>query len=336
MSATLAQRSLVLFPGSLGDFVCFIPALRVLSRGKQVDLFAHSEFADLVPSHVTVRSLERYEISRLFIPGSAKEPRLRDFFAAYSSIFSWTGSGSDTFVQQLESVSQDRARIFPFQTKGLGIHQADYYLACIGEPSLKRRVEEIPLKPEAIAWAEDYWRRHFLERKQVLTLAPGSGAREKNWPEPFFQSVGKWWRRRIAGAVVIVVGPVEEERGDTITLSGGDVVARDLRLGQLVALLARSDLYVGNDSGVTHLAAALGIATLALFGPSDVRQWAPRGKRVTVVRQNLECSPCTLPRMKSCSHRRCLTTLDTSEVIEELERLANGSHLDKGGAQGLN
>jgi ADP-heptose:LPS heptosyltransferase len=133
-----------------------------------------------------------------------------------------------------------------------------------------------------------------------------------------------------------VVGPVEAERSATITLSRGAVVARDLELGQLAALLARSDAYLGNDSGVTHLAAALGIATLALFGPSDVRQWAPRGKRVKVVRQNLECSPCTLATMKGCSHRRCLITLDTSQVIEELERLANGSHLDKGGVQGLN
>jgi ADP-heptose:LPS heptosyltransferase len=208
-------------------------------------------------------------------------------------------------------------------------------LACIGEPSLKSRIEEITLKPEAMAWVEDYWRRHFLDGKQVLTLAPGSGAREKNWPEAFFQSVGNSWRRRTSRAVVMIVGPVEDERGDTITLSCGAVVARDLRLGQLAALLARSDLYLGNDSGVTHLAAALGIATLALFGPSDVRQWAPRGKRVTVVRQNLECSPCTLPTMKSCAHRRCLTTLDVNEVIEKLERLANASHLDKGGAQGL-
>jgi ADP-heptose:LPS heptosyltransferase len=336
MPATVAQRSLVLFPGSLGDFVCFMPALGVLSRGQQVDLFARSEFTDLAPSHVRVRALECYEISRLFMPGSAEETRLRDFFDSYSSIFSWTGSGSDTFVQQLESVSRGRARVFPFQPKGLGIHQADYYLACIGEPSLKSRIEEIPLKPAAIAWGEDYWRRHFLERKQVLTLAPGSGAREKNWPKAFFQSVGNWWRRRTSSAVVIVVGPVEEERGDSIALSRGAVVARELRLGQLAALLARSDLYLGNDSGVTHLAAALGIATVALFGPSDVRQWAPRGKRVTVVRQTLECSPCTLSAMKSCAHRKCLNTLAASEVIEKLERLTSGSHLDKGGAQGLN
>lgn len=336
MGATVAQRSLILFPGSLGDFVCFMPTLSALSQGKQVDLLARSEFADLVPSHVRVRSLECYEISRLFMPGSAAEPRLRDFFDSYSSIFSWTGSGSDTFVQQLESVSRGRARVFPFQPKGLGIHQADYYLACIGEPSLSSRIEEIPLQPAAIAWRENYWRRHFLKRKQVLTLAPGSGAREKNWPAAFFQSVGNWWGQRPSSAVVVVVGPVEEERGEAIAFSREAAVARDLRLGQLSALLARSDLYLGNDSGVTHLAAALGVTTVALFGPSDVRQWAPRGENVTIVRQTLECSPCTPSAMKGCAHRRCLNTLAASEVIEKLERLASRSHLDKGGAQGLN
>jgi ADP-heptose:LPS heptosyltransferase len=331
-----AQRSLVLFPGSLGDFLCFLPALRALSEGQQVDLLAHREFADLVSPNVTVRSLECYEISKLFVPGSAQEPRLRDFFSSYSSIFSWTGSGCDTFVQQLDAVCRGGARVFPFQPWDMRMHQADYYLACVGERWAESRTEEIPLKPEAIAWSEQYWRQHFLDRKQILALAPGSGAREKNWPESFFQAVADWWCQRTLGAVVIFLGPVEEEKGGYAGLNPGAVVARNLTLGQLAALLARSDLYLGNDSGVTHLAAALGVATIALFGPSDVRQWAPRGKRVTVVSRNVECSPCTVPVMKSCAHRRCLTTLDPNDVIEELERQGSGIHLvDKRGGQGL-
>ena len=332
MLKSAPKRRLVLFPGALGDFVCFLPALQVLSKSEQVHLLAHSEFADLVAPAVNVGSLERYEIHRLFVPGAAQEKRLRDFFGAYSSIFSWMGSGQSTFVRELASVSQGQAAVFPFQPDQKRVHQADYYLACVGHSSPETSIPEIPLKPEALAWCEGYWRKHFLSGKQVIALAPGSGARQKNWPASSFRAVADWWRQRPSGAVMVLLGPVEEETGDYTALCQGAVLVCDLNLGQLAALLARSDLYLGNDSGVSHLAAALGVVSLVLFGPSSVNQWSPRGKNVTVVTQNVDCAPCTAPVMKSCPHRKCLTTLEPESIIKELDKLAEKVTLTRGGS----
>jgi ADP-heptose:LPS heptosyltransferase len=317
-----AQRSLVLFPGALGDFLCFLPTLRVLSEGQQVDLLAHSEFGDLVPAAVKVRPLECYEINRLFVSQSSQEQRLRDFFGSYSSIFSWMGSGQGTFVQELYFASGGRARVFPFRPTRVGMHQADYYLGCVGKQSPRVGIVEIPMKPEAVAWSERYRRQHFLIGKPVMALAPGSGAREKNWPVAYFRVVADWWRRRTSGSVVVVLGPVEEEKGDYTALCQEAVIVRNLSLGQLAALLARCELYLGNDSGVSHLAAGLGVVTAVLFGPSDVAHWAPRGKNVTVMTQNVDCAPCIVSTMKSCPHRKCLTTLEPEYVIRKLDGLA--------------
>jgi ADP-heptose:LPS heptosyltransferase len=305
----------------LGDFLCFLPALRVLSQDRQVDLLARSEFVDLVPSTVKVRSLECYQIHRLFVPRSGKEAELLKFFAPYSAILSWMGSRQNTFVRELDSVSQGRARVFPFQPSSRLIHQADYYLACVGGPTLAAGVPQVALRPEAVAWAERYWQQHFMSDKPVLALAPGSGAQEKNWPEIYFRAVAGWWRQRTSGAVVIVVGPVEDERGEYRTLSQEAVTARHLNLGQLAALLARSDLYLGNDSGVSHLAAAVNVVTAVLFGPSNVHQWSPRGKQVMVLNQQVECAPCTSLAMKNCAHRKCLTTLRPESVCKALDSL---------------
>jgi ADP-heptose:LPS heptosyltransferase len=327
------KRRLVLFPGALGDFVCFLPALEVLSKGEQIHLLAHSEFAHLVSPAVNVGSIERYEIHRLFVPGAAREKRVRDFFGAYSSIVSWMGSRQSAFVRELDSVTQGRAAVFPFQPEQKRMHQADYYLACAGRSSLETSLPEIPLKPEALAWCEDYWHEHSLDSKQVITLAPGSGSLQKNWPASSFRAVADWWRRRPRGAVMVLLGPVEEEKGDYTALCREAVRVCDLNLGQLAALLARSDLYLGNDSGVSHLAAALGVVSLVLFGPSSVDQWAPRGKNVIVFSQNVECAPCTALVMKSCPHRRCLTTLGPESIIKELDKLTEKRHLDKGGGR---
>lgn len=324
MTTPAVRRELVIFPGALGDFLCFLPTLRFLSQGKQVDLLACSEFADLVSPNVRVGSLERYEVRRLFVRGAALEERLRGFFSSYSSIFSWMGSGQSTFVQELTELSYGRAHVFPFQPGAQSrLHQAEYYLACVGCGSLETDELEVFLKPEAVAWGEWYWQQHFLIGKPVMALAPGSGAREKNWPVASFRAVAEWWRQHTCGAVVVILGPVEEERGDYSALCAGAVVARNLNLGELSALLARTELYLGNDSGVSHLAAALGVVTAVLFGPSNVSRWSPQGKNVTVLTQNTECSPCTVSTMKSCPHRKCLTTLEPEYVISELAGLVS-------------
>src|SRR5215510_10778963 len=331
MFMPLAQRTLVIFPGALGDFLCFLPTLRLLSQDKEIDLLARSEFADLVPAAVKVGSLERYEIRRLFVSGSAREERLRAFFGSYSSVFSWMGGGQSTFVQELDALSRGRARIFPFQPERIHMHQSEYYLACVDDQAiLEADGLEIPLKPEAMAWSERYWQQHFLKDKQVMMLAPGSGARQKNWPLSSFCAVADWWRRT-GGAVVVILGPVEEEKGDYTALCQGAVVARNLNLRNLAALLTRSDLFLGNNSGVSHLASALGVETVVLFGPSNVARWEPRGKHVTVVTQNVDCAPCAVSTMKRCPHRRCLTTLEPEYLIKKLSVLAEQLTLTRGG-----
>ena len=329
MSKVTLPKICVIFPGALGDFLCFLPTLRLLAANAQVDLFARTEFADLLPSTIKVRSSECHAITKLFIPGVVKDQQLCDFFEGYEAIYSWHGSREREFVRSLQFVSHGRARVFAFRPAGPGIHQAEYYLSCIGEMCQELPIPAIAPEPEAIAWSQNYWARHSLRGKPVLALAPGSGAREKNWPVTSYRAVAGWWRNQTQGAVIVIIGPVEEERGELEPLLDHSVAARNLNLGEVAALLTRSTLYLGNDSGITHLAAAVGVRTVALFGPSDARQWAPRGERVTILNRNVECSPCDLPVMKSCLHRKCLTEFPAEKVIGKLANLPELANLTR-------
>jgi Glycosyltransferase family 9 (heptosyltransferase) len=320
-SNSIRWRIGVLFPGALGDFICFLPALQELALSGDVDLFARSEFADIVPSGVTVRSLECSEITRLFAADTAGEQQLQNFYAGYTAVYSWLGCRQSEFVQQLTSLACGRARIYPFQPTNSSIHQTDYYLSCIGWDSAGSLEPEVKLRPEGVAWCDEFCATHALRRRPLLVTAPGSGAREKNWPEDFFLAIVKWWREAVNGVVVLLTGPVEQERGGVERLRASCLVASDLTLSQATALLARSDVYLGNDSGITHLAAAAGTRTIALFGPSNARQWAPRGKRVTIISRKIECSPCQIRQMKNCPHRACLTELNPTNVINVMATL---------------
>lgn len=312
------KRSLVIFPGALGDFLCLLPALEVIARSADVDLYACSEFGDLVPQGITVYSLERYEIRRLFNPGADQEMRVRNFFSRYDRAYSWLGSREPVFVQNLQEIATTRTAIFPFQSHAGGMHQTEYYMSCLGRNSPTQPVVE--LRAEARAWCEDFWLRHSLTGRAVLVMAPGSGAREKNWPVSYYQTVARWWRRRSSGSVLVLIGPVEEERGGMELLRDEAFQVRNLTLAQVSALLARSDFYLGNDNGISHLAASVGTPVVALFGPSDVRQWAPRGPQVVVLSRGEECAPCAIATMKSCSHRNCLTLLQPDDVIRAITR----------------
>jgi heptosyltransferase-3 len=131
---------------------------------------------------------------------------------------------------------------------------------------------------------EEAGARKWLERlgPRFLALHPGSGSPRKNWPAERYAALvaalspDRPW--------LLVDGPADTEAAALLSRLPSVVVARELPVRILGAVLARAGLYVGNDSGVSHLAAAFGAPTLALFGPSDPRQWSPVGPHVAVVR----------------------------------------------------
>jgi hypothetical protein len=111
-----------------------------------------------------------------------------------------------------------------------------------------------------------------------LAVHPGSGSPDKNWPAERFVELAR--RLSDARPWLLVQGPAEER----MAVPPDAIVARDWPLRLLGATLARAALFVGNDSGVAHLAAASGAPTLTLFGPTDPAIWAPVGPSVASVR----------------------------------------------------
>lgn len=120
-----------------------------------------------------------------------------------------------------------------------------------------------------------------------VVLAPGSGGRAKCWPRERWLALAA--DLAAAGrAFAVLVGPVEAERDDPRAWpwpAPADFLA-DLALPAVASQLQSAAAFVGNDSGTTHLAAMLGAPTVALFGPTDPRVWAPSGPRVAVLGGN--------------------------------------------------
>jgi ADP-heptose:LPS heptosyltransferase len=117
---------------------------------------------------------------------------------------------------------------------------------------------------------------------RFLAVHPGSGSRSKSWPADRFSRLV---HALGAPRFLLVEGPADAEAAATLRAAhAGALVARGLTPRVLGAVLARAGAFVGNDSGVSHLAAAWGAPTVALFGPTDPAVWSPVGPRVKAVR----------------------------------------------------
>jgi ADP-heptose:LPS heptosyltransferase len=116
--------------------------------------------------------------------------------------------------------------------------------------------------------------------------------------------VARLWRGEPGGRVLLVTGPAEEERAARLPC---DALARNERLDHLAALLRRAHLYLGNDSGVSHLAGLAGARGLVLFGPTDPRTWRPRGGGLRVLHAPTPCPACGPERF--CVHRATVDTV---------------------------
>jgi ADP-heptose:LPS heptosyltransferase len=182
---------------------------------------------------------------------------------------------------------------------------------------------EFPLRPHDLAEAEALLGPR-LHRAGGLCfgLHPGAKAPARRWPADYFVALGTALARRYGARVVVTGGPGEEEIAHAVAEGiGGAAVnlAGKTSLGGLAAVISRLDLFIGNDTGPSHLAHALRTPSITLFGPVDVRRWAPLDRaRHVVLREPVPCSPCG--HAECPIDHRCLRWITPERVLQAAER----------------
>jgi len=205
---------------------------------------------------------------------------LRGAFAPFQAVIAYTAS-ADLLRGLTRAASSAELVAHPPLPPPSGPHAADWLVQAI----TKLATTPVLSAPTFVASAAETERAQpWLDRLGTgfLAVHPGSGAPRKNWPADRFVALAE---RLTAGRPFLLVeGPADEHAVAPASRLPSAVRARDLPPRVLGAVLARAGLYVGNDSGVSHLSAAWGAPVLALFGPTDPAQWAPVGPRVRVLR----------------------------------------------------
>ena len=158
-----------------------------------------------------------------------------------------------------------------------------------------------------------------------LALAPGSGQARKNWPLSSYYEVSRALAWEFSLKVVWLAGPAEEAALpylQALARAQGHILLANRPLSHVARVLSRCRLYLGNDSGLTHLAAAVFAPdVLALFGPTDPRVWAPLGPKVHALCAPCPQAPCAVGRTIPCPESRCLEALAPDTVLAAAARL---------------
>ncbi|MCX5667893.1 MAG: glycosyltransferase family 9 protein [Candidatus Omnitrophica bacterium] len=158
--------------------------------------------------------------------------------------------------------------------------------------------------------------------KEGLTIAihPGGHYESQRWPPDRFASLVKKILERYSAKVVVIGGPDDRKAVDRIirVVDNGNVKAAFPAMKGLVYLISASSLLVCNNSGPLHLAAALGVPTVSMMGPTDPVLWWPNGDDQVVIRKDAGCGPCSLDR---CGPHKYMDLITVKEVFDKVRDL---------------
>jgi hypothetical protein len=271
-----------------------------------VDILGHTEYIGILPGRTCIdgiKSIDTMDLHRLFANINtfelADQDPLINAFADYVWIVTFLGEPNSGFEQNLIFTANcsHSAEVVTLSMKPPGDfsgHLTDFYTQqFIDEGGLSlqsQRVERnrclIKTTKTDVNKGEELLREMGLDTSEKpVVIHPGSGGLHKCWHLDNFLSVGREISSRGVEAIFLL-GPAEVDRFGGATIKKISNVAEcltDLSLTQVLSLLSCADGFVGNDSGITHLAAASGVKTLAVFGPTDPTIYGPIGPDVTIL-----------------------------------------------------
>ena len=211
-------------------------------------------------------------------------------------------------------------------------HEIERYLDLIAATGARRiELSEaktfMHLTEDDRAFARDFFEQDGpLGLKTVIGIQPGTSPamRWKQWPLDRYRALIEQITVERSDAVVVLFGSASEKEmiedlkkglGPAVCVAAGKTSVK-----QVAALIERCDMLICNDSGLMHAAVAVGTPVIAIYGPTDIRRTAPLGDGHTVIRRDLECSPCFKlegeDQIHRCPHHDCLMTIPAKEVFQ--------------------
>ncbi|MCU0558608.1 MAG: glycosyltransferase family 9 protein [Desulfobacterales bacterium] len=310
---------LIVHQGAMGDLVCIFPIIAALRRSfRPIGLMCQGSLGRLAAAEGLVEAsfpIEAAWTASLFTGQAHPEARRR--LAPFTHILCF--SASEPLARSLQAISGATVcRVPPRPPPAERVHVTDHaqsHLRACGWPT-----EAAPCGQEE---GPVSFPRAGGGNPALALLHAGAGSPRKRWPLEGFLATAERLKHR-CWQPQFVVGPAEE---DILPLlkHRGEAILQPRDAVELIARLRGASAYIGNDSGVSHLAAWAGVPSVVIFGPSDPERWRPRGHRVEVVRAAPACAPCFERGGAECTSADCLDHIRIEGVLLAFDRVVSAA-----------
>jgi heptosyltransferase-3 len=302
-------RILILRGGSIGDFIFTLPAFAAVRKqwpNAYIELVGYPHIAQLAVAGGLadkVISLESANVARYFAIGVVLDKAQTEYIRSFDLIISYLYDPAGTVKENL--LCAGARQVIYGDPRVLMTHAIDVLI---------KPLEELAIYPDGGEFSRlaiaDHHRKNGKAKaervgERVVALHPGSGSPKKNWPLSCFVELAEKLRKK--GIIpVFTVGEADREiAAELERQKSGITVLPTGSLIELAEFLSACAGYVGNDSGITHLAAALGIPVVVVFGPTEPDIWAPRGPNTKVIKSSERTT-------------ESLTSVSVEQVFDEL------------------
>lgn len=338
------RRVLLVRLRSIGDTVLMTPCLTALKTWQpdlEIDVLVESLSAPVLRSHPLV--------SQLFVlptvSGQLRKLRTRlkiiqDLRARhYDVAFNLHGGSTAMFLTRLSAAtttvgyaSGRYAKLLSIQAPEPQIIWQKPKIHCVEQQLALLKWVGIPItEPPASNLSVDPQSKEFIEEKlkqakvkqEFIVIHPSAAFASKQWETKRFIEVIEYLYNRYKLISVIAVAPNEKAIAEAIKkdVKVPIVSFTDLNLAQLMALIAQAKLFLGNDSGPAHIAAALKKAIVVIFGSSNSDVWHPWSTKYRLLRADLKCIPCPGYTCSEFPEPECIKKISVTEVIKALDEI---------------
>jgi heptosyltransferase-3 len=325
----MAQSILVIHPGALGDVLLAVPALRWI-RASYPDhriLFISNEPVGrlllecrLIDAWMSVQGAQYADFCSGSCPDSAV---MRQCLNACDLAVAWMKEEDQGFSTVLKGCGVGEILIqSPFSPQLKARHQSDRFLETLGATIAEGRVNKPLQLPTAVVEKSMacLLNMGISPDRPLALIHPGSGSRHKCTSAEVFANVIVALNQE-GLCPLVLEGPADEaitvQLRQLLPMTPTVLRGQDLLI--VAGVMARAQVYIGHDSGTTHLADLVGVPTIALFGPTDPNQWAPRSEHVVVL-QGVSCICRSWEEVRHCESKPCLA-LSAEEILTAVRRI---------------
>jgi len=282
----MQKKIIVIRGGAIGDFILTLPVIAALK-----ERFSQSRIAVMGYPHIVqlallggladeIRSIDSRSLAPFFIPGGNLPPDMISFFSDAVIVISYLYDPDEIFQENVLRCFNGVFISAPYKPSDeLGVHATETFLKPLEQLAIfsPNPTPEIKISSDENKQSDEFW----------LAVHPGSGSETKNWPLPKWQNLISRLIEFEQIKILLVGGEAEGDRLDLLASMIPEKkleLARNLSLKDLALRMSKCNGFIGHDSGITHLAAALGLRGIALWGPSSLDIWKPRSEKFKVIK----------------------------------------------------